>query len=440
DGNLSKNGKNISLAIGSINKQFLLDIKEMLQTIGVDSRLNLMRKESEKLLPDGHGNRALFKCKDCFRLIVCSGELEKLILLGLETKRLDLNIFSEPQRSSKHFITIKSISQVEGLHDTYCFTEPLRNLGIFNGVCLGNCAEIVEYTDKASVAVCNLSSIALQKFVRTNGSTITYDFTELGRVVKIAVQNLNKVIDKTFYPVIEGKTNNLAYRPIGLGVQGLADVFALFKTPWGSELSKTLNRVIFEVIYYYACLTSCELAERDGSYSGFAGSPASSGLLQYHLWDTIPLTQQKSSLEWIPQLDWDGLVEKCKKGMRNSLLIALMPTASSSQILNSTECFEPVTSNIYTRSTNSGEFIIVNKHLVRDLKEIGLWKKDVVDQIIAHNGSVQAIKAIPEEIRERYKTVWEISQKIIIDYAADRAPFVDQTQSMNLFLERPTHA
>jgi ribonucleoside-diphosphate reductase alpha subunit len=309
-----------------------------------------------------------------------------------------------------------------------------KNIGLIRSSNL--CAEIVEYTSPESVAVCNLSSIALHKFVNSDR---TINFDGLGKVVEIAVTNLNKVIDRTYYPVDEGKTNNLDFRPIGLGVQGLADVFALCKTSWGSEFATKLNRVLFEVIYFYACNCSADLAAEQGSYSSFQGSPVSEGKLQYHLWDTTPLTENPTD-SWMPKLDWQGLIEKCKKGMRNSLLIALMPTASSSQILGSNECFEPFTSNIYTRSTNSGEFIVVNKYLYRDLKELGLWDKSLVDQIIANNGSVQAIISIPEEIRERYKTVWEISQKIIIDYAADRAPFVDQTQSMNLFLERPTHA
>jgi len=317
------------------------------------------------------------------------------------------------------------------------------NIGLIRSSNL--CAEIVEYTDPQSVAVCNLASIALQKFVHIDkDGTCTYDFEHLGEIVKMAVYNLNKVIDKTSYPIVEAVKNNLDYRPIGLGVQGLADTFALFKTYWGSPLSKTLNRVIAEVMYYYALEASHTLAMRDGAYHGFEGSPISQGKLQYHLWGVEPITAGGSVEEIngvkIPRLDWDGLLLKCKQGVRNSLLIALMPTASSSQILGSTECFEPITSNIYTRSTNSGEFIIVNKHLYSDLKELGMWNRQMVNRIIAANGSIQSIDEIPDDIKCRYKTVWEISQKIIIDLAADRGAFVDQTQSMNLFVARPTYA
>ncbi len=304
-----------------------------------------------------------------------------------------------------------------------------KNLGIVRSSNL--CNEIVEVTTPDSVAVCNLASVALHKFVVFDENNApSYDYAGLGKIVKMIVRNLNKVVDKTHYPVKEAKGNNLDYRPIGLGVQGLADTFALFKCAWGSETSKTLNRSIFETIYYHALEASHELAMRDGSYTGFEGSPISNGQFHFDLWNVSP------SAMW----DWEVLREKCKQGVRNSLLVALMPTASSSQILGSNEAMEAFTSNIYTRSTNSGEFIVVNKHLYRDLKEMGLWNRQIVDAMIRDNGSVQEIESIPQEIKDRYKTVWEISQKIIIDMAADRAPFVDQTQSMNIFIARPSHA
>ena len=310
-----------------------------------------------------------------------------------------------------------------------------KNIGIIRSSNL--CAEIVEYTDKNSVAVCNLASVALQKYVRFDSNNNPfYDYKELGRVVRIAVRNLNKVIDRTHYPVQECVANNLDYRPIGLGVQGLADVFALFKVSWESEKAKELNRVIAEVIYYYALDESANLALIDFEYTGFQGSPVSQGILQYHLWNQEPVTS-KSDAPVV--LDWEALINKCKKGVRNSLLVALMPTASSSQILQSNEAFEPFTSNIYVRSTNSGEFMVVNKYLYSDLKQLGLWNRDLVDKIIAEDGSVQNIEEIPVEIKERYKTVWELSQKVIIDMAASRGAFVDQTQSMNLFVDKPTH-
>jgi ribonucleoside-diphosphate reductase alpha chain len=310
-----------------------------------------------------------------------------------------------------------------------------KNIGIIRSSNL--CSEILEYTDTDSVAVCNLSSLSLPSFVRDN----KYDFSELARITKIAVRNLNKVIDITYYPVKEAENNNLSYRPIGLGIQGLADVFAMFRVPWGSELATKLNRVISEVIYYYALEASYEVAQIQGPYKAFEGSPVSRGILQYDMWETIPLTLDGIEIfgETL-KLDWEGLKEKCKSGVRNSLLIALMPTATSSQILNNNEAFEPFTSNIYTRSTMSGDFIMVNKHLAKHLKELNLWDKDMVNRIIEANGSVQDIEEIPRDIRDIYKTVWEISQKIVIDYAADRGAFVDQSQSMNIFIEQPSYA
>jgi len=310
------------------------------------------------------------------------------------------------------------------------------NIGLIRSSNL--CCEILEYTDTNSVAVCNLSSISLPSFVKDG----KYNFSELGRIVKIAVKNLNNVIDRTYYPVVEAETNNLAYRPIGLGIQGLADVFSMFKLPWGSENATKLNRLISEVMYYYALEASHEFSiENEKVYNAFEGSPVSQGILQYDMWGVTPLTKEGVEIfgETL-KLDWEGLKEKCKKGVSNSLLLALMPTATSSQILGNNECFEPVTSNIYTRSTNSGDYIIVNKHLAKDLKEIGLWNKDIVNKIIENNGSVQNVDEIPDNIKEVYKTVWEISQKVVIDYAADRAPFVDQTQSMNIFIDQPSYA
>jgi ribonucleoside-diphosphate reductase alpha chain len=298
-----------------------------------------------------------------------------------------------------------------------------KNIGIIRSLNL--CMEIAEFTDDDSVAVCNLASIALPKFIQDND----FNFEELGRVVRIITRNLNKVIDNTFYPVKEAKSNNLLYRPIGIGVQGLADVFAILKYSWNSNEAKLLNRKIFETIYYYALDESANLGQYN-SYHNFYGSPVSQGILQYHMWETEPTTLY----------DWKGLIEKCKKGVRNSLLVAPMPTASTSQLLGWNEAFEPFTSNIYSRSTLAGDFMMVNKHLYKDLKEINLWNKDIVNKIIENNGSVQSIDEIPSNIKELYKTVWEISQKIIIDMAADRGAFIDQSQSMNIFIDHPTQA
>jgi ribonucleoside-diphosphate reductase alpha subunit len=272
-----------------------------------------------------------------------------------------------------------------------------------------------------------LASIALPKYV--NPETNTFDYEKLHEVTKTVTKNLNKVIDRNFYPVETAKKSNMRHRPIGLGVQGLADVFILHRIAFDSDEAREINARIFETMYHAALEASCELAETDGSYETFEGSPASQGILQFDMWDG------ETKLHY----DWDTLKEKIKtKGLRNSLLMAPMPTASTAQILGNNECFEPYTTNIYLRRTLAGEFVIVNKHLVNDLKRVGLWSKEMKDLMVKAGGSIQNILDIPDEIKKLYKTVWEISQKYIIDMAADRGRFIDQSQSMNLFMESPT--
>ena len=300
-----------------------------------------------------------------------------------------------------------------------------KNLGTIKSSNL--CCEILEHTDKDETAVCNLASIALPKFV--NRETGEFDYEELHRISKMVTRNLNQVIDKNFYPTDTAKRSNMRHRPIGIGVQGLADVFIMSREPFGSEKSREMNRLIFETIYHASLESSCELADKDGTYETFEGSPFSQGILQFDMWDAPKLSER---------YDWNAMRERVKKGTRNSLLLAPMPTASTSQILGNNECFEPYTQNIYLRRTLAGEFVVVNKHLVGDLKAVGLWSKEMKDLMIKANGSVQNIVDIPSELKELYKTVWEISQKVIIDMAADRGVFIDQSQSMNLFVESPT--
>ena len=290
------------------------------------------------------------------------------------------------------------------------------------------CTEILEYTDKDETAVCNLASIALPKYVNTE--TREFNHEELHRVTKMVTRNLNRVIDKNFYPTENGMRSNMRHRPIGIGVQGLADVFIMCRMVFGSEESKKLNRDIFETIYHASLESSCELSEMYGSYETFKGSPFSKGILQFDMWDRDP--------QFSGRYDWDDMRKRVKEGTRNSLLLAPMPTASTSQILGNNECFEPYTTNIYLRRTLAGEFVVVNKHLVEDLKKIGLWSKEMKDLMVKANGSVQNIIDIPKNIKELYKTVWEMSQKTIIDMAADRGVYIDQSQSMNLFVESPT--
>ena len=301
-----------------------------------------------------------------------------------------------------------------------------KNLGTIKSSNL--CSEIVEYSNAEETAVCNLSSIALPTFV--DKETKTFNHKKLHAITKMITKNLNKVIDRNFYPTESAKRSNMRHRPIGIGVQGLADVFIMCGLPFDSEKSRDLNAHIFETMYHAGLEASCELAEIDGAYETFMGSPASQGILQFDMWDRTP---RFSGL-----YDWEATRTRVKKGIRNSLLLAPMPTASTSQILGNNECFEPYTTNIYLRRTLAGEFVVVNKHLVRDLQALGLWSKDMKDLMIKSGGSVQNITDIPTDIKEIYKTVWEISQKVIIDMAADRGVFVDQSQSMNLFVESPT--
>ena len=290
------------------------------------------------------------------------------------------------------------------------------------------CTEILEYTDKNETAVCNLASIALPKYVDVENKEFNHE--ELHRVTKLVTRNLNKVIDKNFYPTENGMRSNMCHRPIGIGVQGLADVFILLRMTFGSEESRKLNRDIFETIYHASLESSCELAEMYGTYETFKGSPFSKGILQFDMWDRDP--------QFSGRYDWDAMRKLVKKGTRNSLLLAPMPTASTSQILGNNECFEPYTTNIYLRRTLAGEFVVVNKHLVEDLKKIGLWSKEMKDLMVKAGGSIQNIIDIPDDIKKLYKTVWEMSQKTIIDMSADRGVYIDQSQSMNLFVENPT--
>ncbi len=300
-----------------------------------------------------------------------------------------------------------------------------KNLGTIRSSNL--CTEIMEYTSKDEVAVCNLASISLAKFVE-NGE---YNFQRLYEVARIVTRNLNKVIDVNYYPIPEAKNSNMRHRPIGIGVQGLADAFILMRFPFDSDGAKKLNREIFETIYFAAMTESCAQAKVSGAYESYKGSPVSKGELQYDMWGVTPTDR------W----DWKTLKKDIKKhGVRNSLLLAPMPTASTSQILGNNECFEPYTANIYTRRTLSGEYVIVNKHLLKDLIGLGLWDDDMKEKLMAANGSIQEIPEIPQNLKDLYKTAYEIKQKVIIDMAADRGAFVCQSQSMNLFVENPNFA
>jgi ribonucleoside-diphosphate reductase alpha chain len=299
-----------------------------------------------------------------------------------------------------------------------------QNLGTIKSSNL--CTEIIEYTSPDEIAVCNLGSIALPKFVKDG----EFDHNKLFEVSYQLTVNLNKVIDQNYYPVPETRNSNMRHRPIGIGVQGLADAFILMRFPFDSDEAKKLNREVFETIYYAACTASKDLARRDGAYETFQGSPASKGILQFDMWNVTPTDR------W----EWGVLKEEIMKyGMRNSLLMAPMPTASTAQILGNNECFEPYTTNIYSRRTLAGEFIVVNKHLLKDLVNLGIWNDTLKNKLLAANGSVQNIDEIPDNLKALYKTAWELSQRVVVDMSADRGAYICQSQSLNVFMENANY-
>jgi len=334
----------------------------------------------------------------------------------------------QDNRGAHHSPKVLAVIQMGLRGPTYCFTEPDNNAGVFAGILTGQCAEIIEYSSPTETAVCNLASMSLPAFVADG----TFDFALFRKVVKVAVRNLNRVIDVNFYPIPEAEFSNRKHRPIGLGIQGLADVFAMLGHAWESAEAATLNRRIFAHMYYAALEASCDIASVEGFYPSYKGSPLSEGKFQFDLWNVKPLVEDG--------LDWDELGYYISRiGVRNSLLVAAMPTASTSQILGNCECMEPYATHIFTRRTLAGEFIVVNKHLVSALLARGLWSVALKDLIVANNGSVQGVAGIPADIQALFKTVWEIKQKTLVDMAADRGPYICQSQSLNLFLGDPDY-
>ena len=300
-----------------------------------------------------------------------------------------------------------------------------QNLGTIR--CSNLCTEIIEFTSPDEVAVCNLASIALPRFATDGG----FHHEKLYEITYIVTRNLNRVIDHNFYPVPEARASNLKHRPIGIGVQGLADAFIHLRMPFDSLDARTLNKEIFETIYFAALSCSCDLSRDEGAYESYVGSPVSKGVLQFDMWGVTP------SVRW----NWNELRAKiAKHGVRNSLLVAPMPTASTAQILGNNECFEPYTSNLYSRRVLAGEFAVVNQHLLRDLMARGLWTEEIRNQIIAQNGSVQGIPEIPGDLKDLYRTCWEMKMRSLIDMAADRGAFIDQSQSFNVFMTEPNYA
>lgn len=430
DGSIARNGSNEQLQLTSINYSFLYNIKLMLQTLGINPKLKLASSREFSLLPDGNGGEKYYSVKPLYRLLLTSYDLHNLVNLGFKTNRLNF-IGAMPARNAKQFVKIIKVENNNRVDDTYCFTEPKRGMGIFNGIITGQCAEIVEYSDENETAVCNLASIGLPTFV--DPVSKTFDYAKLHEVTQVVAKNLNKVIDVNFYPTEKTRISNMRHRPIGIGVQGLADVFMLMDVAFHSDTAQQINQTIFETIYHGALTASCDVAKTQGAYETFAGSPASQGRLQYDLWGTEPKYT-------IDMFDWAMLKSAIMEhGLRNSLLVAPMPTASTSQILGFNECFEPFTSNIYSRRTLAGEFVLTNKYLMRDLIHAGMWNTQLKNSIIANQGSVQHIEGLSQHLKDKYKTVWEIPMRHLIDMAANRGAFICQSQSLNLWMEDPNY-
>ena len=418
--------------------------------------------ENQKLITVNFSNGCSLRCTPYHKFYICKGDPDNPIGDEIEIEAKDLfpgaaiAPYKLPVPVQEHTdniicIRVTTVEDKDEYADTYCFNEPKEHKGVFNGVLTGQCVEIMEYTAPDEVAVCNLASICLPEY--WDSETKTYNYKRLHEVTKVVTRNLNKVIDVNFYPIEQARTSNLRHRPIGIGIQGLADTYVLMRLPFDSAEAAEVNKRIFETLYHAALEASMEIAKQrkddsengklkldpvfdpapdskyPGAYLSFDGSPASKGVLQFDMWGVTPSSGM---------YNWDALKEAIKTyGVRNSLLLAPMPTASTSQIMGWNECFEPYTSNIYKRKTLAGEFILVNKFLVEDLTKLGLWTQEIKNKIIINEGSVQNIPEIPEDIKSLYKTVWEIKQKVIIDQAADRGAYICQSQSMNLFVENP---
>jgi len=418
-GVISSNGIAFTYQIIHNDICFLNDVRMLCNTLGIN--------------PNIRNNKILFNEKETIHL-VNNLKLSPFIVCYNSKYSNWLKQTNVSESLYKEGPYVESIEHVDGLWDTYCFNEKMYNSGVFEGVLTANCNEINIYTDKDNVGVCNLASICLSKFVeRKEGADgmageMRYNYEKLHSVVKVAIRNLNRVIDNNVYPVEEGARSDKKNRPLGLGVQSLAKVFFKLKIPFTSKEAKEINKFIFETIYHAALEMSCELAKEQGVYETYNTSMISKGLLQMDLWNVTP------SELW----NWEALRNNIKRyGVRNSLLIALMPTASTAQIMGNTESFEPITSNIFVRNTLSGTFQVVNKHLVKDLQKLNLWNDNMKQKIIARDGSIQTIQEIPDNIKKVYLTVWEISQQELINMEADRNAYVCQSTSSNRYIKDP---
>lgn len=405
--------------------RLLTQLRLLLNTLGISPNIKL-NNDSDGSWHDSRGS-----CNDSHGSITFTERhIQQLLGLGLRIKptKGDSNLDVPPLR-------VVSVEDTREYADTFCFTEEKRGMGIFNGILTGQCSEIILYSDSKETSVCNLSSIALPKFVNKKKKTI--DWEGLKETARYIVKGMNRVIDVNYYSVPEAEYANKKHRPIGIGVQGLNDLFILMRYPFESEMARKLNREVFEAIYYGCVEGSIDEAEVSGPYETYNQSPMAEGKLQFDLWGE----EDPKYLEFLKdsRWDWDALKDRLKKvGIRNCMLTTCMPTASTAQILGNTECIEPIDSCIFKRRVLSGDFTVINKYLVEDLQNLGLWSNEMKERIILNNGSIQAIQEIPDDIKALYKTVWEISQKTLIEYSEERGPFIDHSQSLNLFVENPT--
>lgn len=400
--------RDTDIHINSIHKEFLEKVKYLLQTLGCNPKVQ--------------------KEKDNYTLIVNMHDISSLYNLGFKPKMSCLRI---PDYIREEWVRVEGVVYIHKYSDTYCFTEEKRGKGIFNGIITGQCAEIALYNTSKSTAVCNIATISLPTFVEyRDDNTPFYNFTRLASMAKLLTYNLNRVIDVNYYPTPEAEHNNKCHRPIAVGVQGLYGVFMLMKIPFDSKEALKLNNEIFECIQYHCILESVELSKVDGPYSSYRGSPISMGIFQHNMWNI-----DEETLKY----NWPQLREQVRThGIRNSMLTALPPTASTSQILGNVESFEVITSNIYIRKVLNGDYLVLNKYLVNDLLKLNLWSSDLKNEMILNDGSIQNIEEIPQYIKNLYKTTWETSQKVTIDLSAGRAPFIDHSQSLNIFIESPS--
>lgn len=419
-----------TIQIGSIHQQFLYNVKLMCNTLGLNPKLKLNKVAAKKMMPDNKGLGELkeYDCNAIYRLLFHCADTYKLYKeLGLKTYRLTFNGV-EGKRTCAQYVRIKSVEAVEGLHDTYCFRSPITEMGVFNGIPTLNCSEITIYSDSKNIGVCNLASVCLSRFVVKEGNEVKFDYKKLNEVMQKIVFNMNKVMDNNKYPLDQAKASDDLNRPIGVGVQGLSDVFMMMKTPFDSPLALETNKKIFETMYYAALVASNKLAQCDGPYETFSTSMTAQGMLQYDLWGVKPTDM------W----DWTSLKNDIKAtGLRNSLLMAQMPTAGTSILQGCSESVEPPQSNVFTRSTLSGRFQVVNKFLVDDLKAINLWTKTIRNKIIQNDGSIANIEEIPQQIRDIYKTIFEYKLTSFIKMDADRGAYICQSSSSNRFLAKP---